>query len=114
MKKSEIKALIKEVLEKNKNNLQVKGTYLGQKGVFFDFKKDSLGRTVAKFRTDDITAGGLKRSTWGIYIDTDKDADIDIEIDKDIDIDVDIDIDIDIDMDIDIQVHFQTYTHAHM
>lgn len=65
MKKSEIKALIKETLEKNK---KIKGTYLGQKGVFFDFKTDSSGKTIAKFRTDGTTNGGLKKSTWGINI----------------------------------------------
>lgn len=74
MKKSEIKTLIKETLEKNK---KVKGTYLGRKGVFYNFKKDSSGRTVAIFRTDDKTSGGLKTATMGIYVDKNEDVKFD-------------------------------------
>jgi len=66
-----------ETLKENKNNLQIKGTYLGRKGVFYNFKKDSSGRTVAIFRTDDKTSGGLKTATMGIYVDKNEDVKFD-------------------------------------
>jgi hypothetical protein len=66
-----------ETLREDKNNLQVKGTYLGRKGVFFNFKKDLFGRTIATFRTDDKTSGGLKRATMGIRIDKNEDVKFD-------------------------------------
>lgn len=66
-----------ETLREDKNNLQVKGTYLGRKGVFYNFKKDLFGRTIATFRTDDKTSGGLKTATMGIYIDKNEDVKFD-------------------------------------